>query len=114
DIMHVSAAAPRARALRQLEERGGVQRVERLLAGVAVRRASANRCRMQVGEVARELVDDLERELTPFTVRALPDERLPLSQVAITHSALPRDPESARRTAAIPCAAPRARRGPRA
>ena len=105
------AARARARPLRQLEERRRVQRIERHAPGVGVGRAVAHRRRVQVGEMTRQLVDDVHRELAPFAVGALPDQSLPLPQVAVTHTAPRRGPESARRTAAIPCAAPRAHRG---
>ena len=86
------AAGARARPLRQLEERRRVQRIERHAPGVGVGRAVAHRRRVQVGEMTRQLVDDVDRELAPFAVGALPDQSLPLPQVEVTHTAPRRGP----------------------
>src|SRR5262249_4829039 len=104
---------PRARAVRQLDERRGVQRLEREPPGLVFRPPLPHRRRLLVGQVAGQLVDDVGRELAPLPLRVLAHPLPPTADLSIMHGPPRRDPESARRTGATPFAAPPARPGPR-
>jgi len=104
-------AVPRSRPPGQLEKRRGVQRVERDLTCLLVGGSATNRRFLQIGKMTRELVNDVERELAPLAIGAFADQRPPLPHQPITHTSLPRDRESARRSAAIPSVGPPAPHG---
>jgi hypothetical protein len=78
DIVDISAARPGTRAFRQLEKRRRVERVERDPSRLVVGCAAADCRRLQLGEVTREFVDNIERESAPFAIGAIAYQCPPL------------------------------------